>query len=147
VTGVVRSPLATVTIADEFDLTVGRLSLGYLLPIGESLDVIAEVSYDSVNYDFGSIAGENFDIDESGAGGQIGLRWNPRRALELFAFVRHAPLGELDLSSRSLDATATVHTGLRWYFLQDLGLGIEYESGDVETFVLSLRFSYGNLPW
>jgi hypothetical protein len=145
--GVITSPLTTVTVTDQFDLTLGRLGLGYLHPIGETLDLVAEISYDSVNYDFGSVAGENFDLDDSGAGALVGLRWNPIRALELFAFARHSPLAKTDLSTLEFESDTVAHAGLRWYFFEDLGIGIEYESGEVETTTISMRFSFGNLTW
>jgi hypothetical protein len=144
---VVSSPLATLVVEDEFDLTLGRLALGYLHPIGDSLDLVAEVSYDSATYDFGSFGGENFDLDESGAGALLGFRWNPARALELFAFARHSALAKPNLSAREFESGTTAHVGLRWYFFEDLGLGIEYESGDVETTTISMRFGFGDLPW
>ena len=147
VQGVVTNPLTTVAVDDEFDLTLGRLSLGYLQPIGENLDVIFEVSYDSVNYDFGSIAGEDFDLDDTGAGAQLGFRWNPVPAFELFGFGRHSPMGKTNLSAREFESDTTAHVGFRWYFFQDLGIGLEYESGEIETTTISMRFSFGNLPW
>ena len=147
VRSVVSSPLTTVTVDNQFDLTLGRLSLGYLHPIGETLDLVAEVSYESVNYDFGSVGGENFDLDDSGAGALLGFRWNPVPAVELFAFARHSPMAETNLSALEFDAGTIAHAGLRWYFFEDLGVGVEYESGEVETTTISIRFGFGNLPW
>ena len=145
--GIVTSPLATLNVADEFDLTLGRLSLGYLRPIGEELDFIAEISYDSVNWDFGSLAGENFDLDDTGVGAQVGLRWNPVRSVELFAFARQSPVAKPNLSTRTLESDTTAHVGVRVYLFRDLGIGLEHESGEVETTTISMRFSFGNLPW
>jgi hypothetical protein len=147
VVGTVQSPLTSVTVNDEFDLTAGRLSLGYLHPIGETLELIAEVSYDTVNYDFGSLAGENFDLDDSGVGAQLGFRWNPMPALEIFAFGRHSSVGRANLSAGTLESDTTAHAGFRVYFFRDLGVGLEYESGPLETTTISMRFSFGNLPW
>lgn len=147
VRGIVESPLTSVIVDDEFDLTAGRLSLGFLHAIGETLDLIAEVSYDTVNYDFGSLAGENFDLDDSGAGAQVGFRWNPMPSFELFAFGRHSTVGKANLSALELESDTTAHAGFRWYFFRDLGIGFEYENGPVETTTISMRFSFGNLPW
>lgn len=147
VRAIVSSPLATEPVEDTFDLTQARFALGYLYPIGDSLDLIAEVSYDSANYDFGSFAGEDFDTDDSGIGAQIGFRWNPMRALEVFAFGRHSPVAKSNLSTRELASDTVVNAGLRWYFLEDLGIGLEYESGEVATTMISMRFNFGNLPW
>lgn len=144
-TGVVSSPLATAPIDDEFDATLGRLAFGYLHPIGENLDLVAEVSYDSATYDFGSVAGENFDADGSGVGAQLGFRWNPVRALELYAFGRYSAVGKSRLSTREFEADTLVSAGFRWYFFEDLGLGLEFESGEIETTTISMRFSFGRL--
>jgi hypothetical protein len=145
VTGTVESPLTTVGVDDEFDLTLGRLSFGYVLPIGDSLDLTAEVSYDSGTYDFGSFAGENFDVDDSGVGFHVGFRWNPRPELELFAIGRHSPVANTNLETREFESGTIIHAGVRWYFFQDLGLGLEYESGEVERLAISMRFSFGDL--
>jgi hypothetical protein len=145
--GVISSPLVTLSLDDQFDLTQTRLSFGFLQPIGESFDFVAEVSYDSATYDFGSLAGENFDIEDSGVGAQLGFRWNPVRAFELFVFGRASPVAKANLSTRELESDMILHTGLRWYFFEDLGVGIEFESGNVETTTISMRFGFGDLPW
>lgn len=145
--GKVTSPLTSVAVANTFDLTSTRLAFGYLHPIGEKADLIAEISYDSVTYDFGSLAGENFDVRKSGAGAQVGFRWNPVRALEIYGFGRHLPAGKPKLSALELEPDTIVNAGLRWYFFQGLGVGIDFESGDVKTTTISMRFNFGNLPW
>jgi hypothetical protein len=147
VTGVISNSLVTLNVADTFDLIQSNLTFGYVLPIGDELDVIAEISYDSANYDFGSFAGENFDLDESGVGGRIGLRWNPILPVELYLFGRHSPLAKADLSQRTFESGSSASAGVRWYFFENLGVGVEYDSGDVDTTTISMRFSFGNLPW
>ena len=147
VTGVISNPLTTVNVAGTFDLVQTNLSFGYLHAIGDELDLIAELSYDSANYDFGSFAGENFDLDDSGAGARIGLRWNPTRPVELYLIGRYSPVAKAVLSQRTYEKGSSVSTGIRWYFFENLGAGVEYDSGDVDTTTLSMRFSFGNLPW
>jgi hypothetical protein len=147
VTGVVTNPLVTVNVADTFDLVVTNLAFGYIREIGDELDLVAELSYDSTNYDFGSFAGEDFDLDDSGAGGRVGLRWNPTRPLELYGFARYSPVAKALLSQRTYETGASMSVGLRWYFFENLGVGFEHESGDVDTTTISMRFSFGNLQW
>jgi hypothetical protein len=147
VTGVITSPLVTVTVADTFDLVQTNLAFGYVHEIGDELDLIAEISYDSSNYDFGSFAGENFDLDDSGAGGRIGLRWNPTTPVEIYAFARYSPVAKPVLSERTYDTGSSASAGVRWYFFENLGVGIEFDSGDIDTTTISMRFSFGNLPW
>jgi hypothetical protein len=145
--GVVDSPLTTTNISDTFDLVRSALGLGYQRELAENFDLLAEVSYDKVNYDFGSLAGENFDTKDSGPGGRVGFRWNPKPTFELFASARYTPVGKVQLSERTLEPDTLVDLGFRWYFFETLGAGLEYESGDTDTVTLSLRFSFGNLPW
>jgi hypothetical protein len=147
VSATVTSPLTVVTVSDDYDLTSSQISLGYLQPLGDDFDLVFEVTYDSMQYDFGSFAGENFDVDDSGAGGRIGFRWNPTRAVELYAFSRFSPVGEVVLDRLELESDVVHRVGLIWYFFEDLGLGFDYESGQVESFSVSMRFSFGNLQW
>src|SRR5688572_11531401 len=60
------SPLASAESSGNYDLAMSRVALGYVQPIGSNFDVVLEVSYDSVEYDFGSFAGETFDVDDAG---------------------------------------------------------------------------------
>jgi hypothetical protein len=147
VTGVISNSLVTINVADTFDLVQTNLAFGYIHEIGDDLDLIAELSYDSANYDFGSFAGENFDLDDSGVGGRIGMRWNPVLPVEVFVFGRYSPVAKAALSSRSYESGSSASAGVRWYFFENLGAGIEYDSGDIDTTTISMRFSFGNLDW
>jgi hypothetical protein len=147
IAGVVTSPLATVNVTDTFDLVESSLFAGYLHPFGRELDLIVEISYDSSNYDFGSFVGENFDLDESGAGAAIGLRWNPRPAVEVFLSGRYSSVAKPLLTEGRYESGSSIKAGLRWYFFENLGVGLEHESGEIDVTTLSMRFSFGNLPW
>ena len=147
VVGEVSSPLTTVDLTDTFDLVQTNLSGGYILPVGDKLDLTFELSYESSNYDFGSFVGENFDLDDSGVGGLFGVRWNPHRAIELFITERYSQLAKPLLSEGRYESGSSVNVGLRWYFFENLGVGIEHESGEVDITTISMRFSFGNLPW
>jgi hypothetical protein len=147
VTATVTSPLAEVTVTDNFDVISSRLSLGYVQPLGDAFDLLFEVTYDSLEFDFGSFAGESFDVEDSGAGAQIGFRWNPTRALELYASSRFSPVGKVTLDDLEFDSDVINRVGLMWYFFEDLGVGLDYESGQVESFSVSMRFSFGTLQW
>jgi len=147
VTGVVSNPQVTVNVADTFDLVSSNLALGYAHEFGDNFDLIAEISYESSNYDFGSFAGENFDLEDSGAGARLGFRWNPARPVEFYVFGRYSPVAKPVLSERTYEPGSATTAGIRWYFFENLGVGIEYDSGDVDTTTISMRFSFGNLPW
>jgi len=147
VTGSITSPLVTVNVTDTFDLVASTLAFGYAHEFGDNFDLIAEISYDSSNYDFGSFAGENFDIDESGAGARLGFRWNPVPPVELYLFGKYSPVAKALLSEGTFEKGTSEILGVRWYFFENLGVGIEYDSGDVDTTTISMRLSFGNLPW
>jgi hypothetical protein len=147
VEGLITNPLTEVQVSDNYDVIFTRLSAGYLQPIGTTFDLIVEISYDSTEFDFGSFAGENFDVEGSGAGARAGFRWNPTPPLEIFASARYSPTAEVNLNTLEFEAGTMGSLGVRWYFFEDLGLGIDYEAGDFETIAVSLRFGFGNLPW
>ena len=141
----IRSPLATVSTGGNFDLVTTRAALGYVVRAGEELDIYFEASYDTVDYDFGSFAGESFDVDDGGAGVGVGLRWNPTPSVEVFAGAHGSSVGEVNLGTSSLGEGVQGSFGLRFYFFRDLGLGFDLRSGDVDSLAVSLRFGFGEL--
>jgi hypothetical protein len=145
VSGTVTSPLASANVTGNFDLVQTRAFFGYIRPLGDNLDLTFEASYDNAEYDFGSFAGEQFDIDDSGVGFSVGLRWNPTRPLEVYGSVRSSAVGEANLTTRTFDTGTEVTAGIRWYFFQDLGLGFDLRSGDYDSFTVSMRFGFGEL--
>lgn len=147
VNATVASSLTTVTVQDNYDLVRTRIAFGYFRELAETLDLVAAASYDTIDYDFGSFAGENFDVDDSGAAFELGMRWHPRPQLELFAFGRLSSIGKVDIASRGTSSGVELETGARWTFFEDLGLAVAYATGDVEALTLSMRFGFGDLRW
>jgi hypothetical protein len=141
----VASPLATAFLGGNVDRVASRAAVGYVQPIGADFDFIFEVAHDTVEYDFGSFAGESFDIDEGGTGFGVGFRWNPTSAFELFALAHGSEVGEIDLTSGTFESGTRAVAGLRWYFFEDLGLGFDFRSGDADSINVSLRFGFGDL--
>lgn len=147
VDAVVINPLVTTEITDNYDFILSRLNVGYVLELGENLDLIAELSADSADLDFGSFAGESFDTEDAGAGASIGFRWNPNPNLEVFGRARYSSVANVDLTTLEFDSDTYGSVGMRWYFFEDVGIGVDFESGEVDTFSLTMRFSFGTLPW
>jgi hypothetical protein len=145
VSGIVTNPLGTTAVSDNFDLLQSRVAFGYQRELSENFDIVFELSYDSSEYDFGSFAGENFDMHSTGAGASVGFRWNPRVPFELFGSAHHNPVGKGDLQALEFESETRMRLGAVWYFLEDLGLGVDYEAGDVDTLSISMRFSFGDL--
>jgi hypothetical protein len=144
--GVVTSPIATDQASGTFDLVSSNLAIGFVHKFGDRLDFTAEVGYESAYYDFGSIAGENFDLKDSGPDARVGLRWNPRKPVELFVTGRYSAVEKADLTQHRYESGTSVKAGVRWYFFESLGVGLEHETGDVSVTTISMRFSFGNLP-
>jgi len=145
VDAVIRSTLATASTSGNFDHVITRVGFGYMQPIGQRLDLLFELGRDKVSYDFGSFAGENFDVEDSALAAQVGLRFKASDSLELFVAARGSDVGKVDLTTRTFDSGTEVSAGLRFYFFEDLGLGVDYRSGDVDTLALSMRFGFGEL--
>jgi hypothetical protein len=144
--GVVTSPIATDQATGSFDLVAGNLSVGYVHKFGDQLDFTADIGYESSFYDFGSIGGENFDLKGSGAAASLGLRWNPKKPVELFVSAHYSGVEKANLTAHRYDSGTSIKAGVRWYFFQNLGVGVEHQSGDIEITTISMRFSFGNLP-
>jgi len=145
VSGIVTNPFGSTAVSDNFDLVQSRVAFGYQRELRENFDLVFDLSYDSLEYDFGSFAGENFDMSEAGAGGRAGFRWNPRPELELYGYAHFSSVGKADLTTREFDSDTRAQFGLLWYFFEDLGMGIDYEVGEIDTFSISMRFSFGDL--
>jgi len=143
----ITSPLTVAEVDDEFDLITSSFGIGYRRELRPNFDVTLELTYDTAEFDFGSLAGENFDTEDSGTSARLGFRWNPAEPFELYASAGPSPYGEILLDERRFESATVVNTGIRWYFFPDLGLGVDYQSGDLSALTLSMRFSFGNLPW
>lgn len=146
VDAVVTNPLIGVTTAtDNFDVIQSRMTVGYYREIKDNLDVTLELSLDSREYDFGTFAGESFDMSDDGLGVRAGFRWNPRTPLEISGYVHHSAVGEADLTTGAFDSDTSVGIGAMWYFFEDLGVGVEYASGQMDSVAFSMRFGFGDL--
>ena len=86
-------------------------------------------------------------MDDSGVGARVGFRWNPGERWEFTGFGRYTPVGALDLNSLEFDTDTLFGLGMRWYFFEDLAVGLEFETGEIDTVTLSMRFSFGRLPF
>ena len=145
---IIENPFVIRFEEDEFDLIQSQLGVGYLFPIGENFDLVVEALFDSANYDFGSLAGENFDLNDSGAGARIGFRWNPSPRFEMHGEGSYSSVGNPLLTAKEFESDTLYRLGVRWYFFEDLGFGLDFESGNqVDTVTVSMRFGFGDLPW
>ena len=145
VNAVVTNPFGVTTAQDNFDLIQSRLAFGYYREMRENFDLTAELSLDSVEYDFGSFAGESFDMRDEGVGVRLGFRWNPRVPLEVSGYAHYSPVGKADLTTGEFDSDTNIGAGVMWYFFRDLGIGVDYATGETDSVAFSMRFSFGDL--
>jgi hypothetical protein len=136
---VVTNAQGTFPATDEFDLTSIRGGVGYRIPLNFTTDLYGEVSYDSLDFDFGSFAGESFDTDDQGIGAAAGIRTTLKGKLELKAYGRYTDVGDVDLSNRSLDSDILFGGGFGFELLRGLSLTGEYETGELESWSIGFR--------
>lgn len=138
---VVTNPIGMFPAEDEFDFTSIRAGLGYRIPLNYRTDLYAEVSYDSVDLDFGSFAGENFDTDAQDVGGALGIRAMLGDNLELRAYGRYTNVGDVDLNNPAgaFDADTPFGVGFGYTLIRGLSLTGDYESGEFANWNIGFR--------
>lgn len=124
---------------DKFDLTTIRGGLGYKYSLTFKTDIIAEVTYDSVDYDFGSFAGEDFDLDEQDVGGLLGVRSMFNDELEVRAHARYTNVGDVDLTNKAFDSDVLFGVGLGYTLIRGLSVTVDFETGEVDTWSIGFR--------
>lgn len=139
VDAVVTNSQGVFPATDEFDYTAARGGLGYRVPLRFDTDVYAEVSFDSVEFDFGSFAGENFDVDAQDVGASIGIRKMFGDRLELRVYGRYAAAGDVELSMLELDDDTLVGAGFGFDLVRGLSIVGDYEAGEFSGWSLGFR--------
>jgi hypothetical protein len=139
VAGVITNEQGEFLAEDEFDLTTIRGGLGFKYSIGFSTDLIAEFSYDSIDLDFGSFAGENFDTDDQDSGGLLGIRSMLNDDFELRAWARYTNHETVDLDTGEFDTGSVYGAGFGWEFIRGLSIVGDYESGQFANWSIGFR--------
>ena len=124
---------------DEFDLTTIRGGLGVKYSVAFSTDLYFEISADSVDLDFGSFAGESFDVDDQDLGAAIGVRHMLNDNVEIRAYARHSNHSFVNLSTKEFDPGEYYGAGFSWEIVRGLALVGDYETGDFETWSIGFR--------
>ena len=141
VAGVVFSPLEPegVLAEDEFDYTSIRGGIGLRIPLGLKADLYGEVTYDSLDFDFGSLAGEDFDMDAQDVGGAIGIRKMFGDNLQTSLYGRYAPVGDADLNTKEFDADTLVGVSFAYTLVRGLSIVGDYEAGEFSNWSVGFR--------
>ncbi len=126
---------------DEFDYTTLRAGLGFRVPIGlgRATDLYGEVTYDSINLDFGSFAGEDFDTNNKDVGAALGIRAMLSDNFEVRAYGRYTNHGDVDLTSGEFDADGVYGAGIGWQIVRGFSIVADYESGEFGRWSVGFR--------
>ncbi len=142
VSGVVTNPGGMFPGADEFDFTTIRGGVGLRFPLRIGTDLYGELSYDSLDMDFGSFAGENFDTDGSDVGASIGVRHLWTDKFEMRAHVRYTNVGNVDLSApidEAFDSDTLFGVGFGYELVRGLSISGDYEVGEFTNWNFGFR--------
>jgi outer membrane protein with beta-barrel domain len=142
VDALVSNSQGTFPAQDEFDYTAVSGGIGLRWPLTLKTDVYAAVSYDSADLDFGSFAGENFDVGDKDVGARIGIRSMFRDKFEIRARVRYTNVGDVDLNDPKLDAMdadVLFGVGIGYELIRGLSITGDYESGEFSSWNIGFR--------
>ena len=124
---------------DEMDYTTIRGGVGMRFPLRFDTDLYGEVTYDSLDFDFGSFAGENFDMDEQDIGGAIGIRKMFGDDLQLRLYGRYSSVGDADLNTQEFDSDTLIGAGFGFTLIRGLSIVGDYESGEFSNWSIGFR--------
>lgn len=126
-------------VSDEFDFTTIRGGVGLRHTFGTATDVYGEISYNSLDLDFGSFALENFDTGEKGTGGALGVRHMMNDNLELRVWGRYTSVGDVDLDTLEFDSDILYGAGFGWQLIRGFSIVGDYESGEFSNWSIGFR--------
>ena len=107
---------------------------------GYNTDIFGELTYDSLDFDFGSFAGENFDMDRQEIGGTLGVRTMFGDDFAGILCTRGTrALGDADLTTGIFDTDTLFGVGFAWQVIRGLSLVGDYESGEFSSWSVGFR--------
>ena len=130
----------TESFKDDFDVIRYRVGLGYAYPVSSEMSLYGRVSYDYLEFDF-----DIDSVDDSGVGAEVGLVWAAMPQFHVQPYVRYTSVGEVDTredSSDSFDSDVLFGVGVRYFFTGNFALQGGYESGEITTWSLGLRYAF-----
>lgn len=126
-------------IEDQFDYTAVRGGLGLRFPLRYDTDIFGEVTYDSLDFDFGSFAGEDFDMGRKEIGGTVGVRTMFGDHVQAYLHARYTAVGDADLTTGIFDTDTLIGVGVAWELIRGLSLVGDYESGEFSSLSIGFR--------
>jgi hypothetical protein len=128
-----------VLTGDEFDFTAVRSGVGLKWSLTPKTDLYGAVTYDSLDLDFGSFAGENFDVNNKGIGATVGVRSMFGEKVELRANVRYSEIGDVDLTTGVWDADTLFGVGFGYELIRGLSITGDFEDGQFNSWNIGFR--------
>jgi hypothetical protein len=138
-TGTVRNPNVSQGFSDEFDYTAVRGGIGLKFSIFDNTDLYGELTYDSLDFDFGSFARENFDMGRQEPGGTLGVRTLFGDNFQVGLYGRYTAVGDADLTTGVFDTDTLFGVGFAWQIIRGLSLVADYESGEFSNWSVGFR--------
>jgi hypothetical protein len=126
-------------IEDEFDYTTIRGGVGLRYPLRFETDIFGELTYDSLDFDFGSFAGEDFDMGRKEMGGALGVRTMFGDHVQAYLRVRYTAVGDADLTTGIFDTDTLVGVGVAWELIRGFALVGDFESGEFSNLSIGFR--------
>jgi hypothetical protein len=124
---------------DEFDYTTIRGGVGLKYSIFNKTDLFGEITFDSLDFDFGSFAGETWDMDRQEVGGTFGARTLLGDDFQVQVHARYSGVGSADLTTGFFDDDVLVGVGLAWQVIRGLSIVGDYESGEFSNWSIGFR--------
>lgn len=126
-------------IEDEFDYTAIRGGIGLKYSLRYDTDIFGELTYDSLDFDFGSFAGEDFDMGRQEIGGALGISTMLGDHVQARLHVRYSGVGDADLTTGLFDTDTLIGAGFAWEVFRGLSLVGDYESGEFSSWSIGFR--------
>ena len=139
ISAVVTNLQGQFSATDEFDFTGIRGGVGLRWPLTHKTDIYGAVTYDSVDLDFGSFAGEDFDVGNKDIGATVGVRSMLRDKIELRASVRFTEVGDVDVTNSIWDDDTLFGVGFGYELIRGLSITGDYESGKLSSWNIGFR--------
>ena len=141
-TGSITNPTFTDDFADEFDFTMIRGGIGLKYSIFEATDIFGEITYDSLDFDFGSFAGEDFDMGGKGAGATLGVRTMFGHHFQMELRVRYSDVGDADLTGGFFEDDTPIGAGFAWEVIRGLSIVGDVEVGEFTNWSMGFRLDF-----
>lgn len=133
----------TDTDESDFDVARWRVGIGYAYPFSPTANLYGRLSFDTTELTDLQVGGSEFDVDDDGLGGEIGVIWAATQAIHLQSHVRFTSVGEVVTEGPdAFDSDTLLGLNGRWYFRPNIAFVTGYEFGKITTWNLGARFTF-----